>query len=76
MIISQLVVQAQFQRQNLFADNRTRMLVFLKEQVTQAVNDNTHIESNAMQNPNLFILSASLFTRPRLPHTLAAQYVQ
>ena len=57
MIISQLVVQAQFQRQNLFADNRTRMLVFLKEQVTQAVNDNTHIESNAGNAKSKSILS-------------------
>ena len=50
MIITQLVAQAQFQRQNLFADNRTRMLVFLKEQVTQAVNDSTHTE-NSNGNP-------------------------
>lgn len=42
MIISQLVAQAQFQRQNLFSDNHTRMLYFLKEQITQAVNDNTN----------------------------------
>lgn len=45
MIISQLVAQAQFQRQNLFSDNHTRMLYFLKEQITQAVNDNTNTGS-------------------------------
>ena len=45
MIISQLVAQAQFQRQNLFSDNHTRMLYFLNEQITQAVNDNTNTGS-------------------------------
>lgn len=45
MIISQLVAQAQFQRQNLFSDNHTRMLYFLKEQITKAVNDNTNTGS-------------------------------
>ena len=45
MIISQLVAQAQFQRQNLFSDNHTRMRYFLKEQITQAVNDNTNTGS-------------------------------
>lgn len=67
MIISQLVIQAQFQRQNLFADNRTRMLVFLREQVTQAVNDNTHIESNAGNAKSKSIYPIRIpFTRPEI----------
>lgn len=58
MIISQLVAQAQFQRQNLFSDNHTRMLYFLKEQITQAVNDNTNTGS-------VYPIRIS-FTRPEL----------
>ena len=58
MIISQLVAQAQFQRQNLFSDNHTRMLYFLKEQITQAVNDNTNTCS-------VYPIRIS-FTRPEL----------
>ena len=67
MIITQLVAQAQFQRQNLFADNRTRMLVFLKEQVTQAVNDSTHTEnSNGNPNPGSVYPIRIPFTRPEI----------
>ena len=58
MIISQLVAQAQFQRQNLFSDNHTRMLYFLKEQITQAVNDNTNTGS-------IYPIRIS-FTRPEI----------
>lgn len=67
MIISQLVAQAQFQRQNLFADNRTRMLVFLKEQVTQAVNDSAHNENNAGNTRSGSIYPIRIpFTRPEI----------
>ena len=67
MIITQLVAQAQFQRQNLFADNRTRMLVFLKEQVTQAVNDSTHTEnSNSNPKPGSIYPIRIPFTRPEI----------
>ena len=58
MIISQLLAQAQFQRQNLFSDNHTRMLYFLKEQITQAVNDNTNTGS-------IYPIRIS-FTRPEI----------
>ena len=58
MIISQLVAQAQFQRQYLFSDNHTRMLYFLKEQITQAVNDNTNTGS-------IYPIRIS-FTRPEI----------
>ena len=77
MIITQLVAQAQFQRQNLFADNRTRMLVFLKEQVTQAVNDSTHTEnSNGNPNPGSVYPIRIPFTSRRSQHILAARYGQ
>lgn len=67
MIITQLVAQARFQRQNLFADNRTRMLVFLKEQVTQAVNDSTHPEnSNGNPKPGSVYPIRIPFTRPEI----------
>ena len=67
MIITQLVAQAQFQRQNLFADNRTRMLVFLKEQVTPAVNDSTHTEnSNGNPKPGSVYPIRIPFTRPEI----------
>lgn len=67
MIISQLVVQAQFQRQNLFADNRTRMLVFLKEQATQAVNDSMHNENGTGNTKTRFVYPIRIpFTRPEI----------
>ena len=67
MIISQLVVQAQFQRQNLFADNRTRMLVFLKEQATQAVNDSMHNENGTGNTKTRSVYPIRIpFTRPEI----------
>ena len=67
MIISQLVVQSQFQRQNLFADNRTRMLVFLREQVTQAVNDSMHNENGTGNTKTRSVYPIRIpFTRPEI----------
>lgn len=67
MIISQLVAQAQFQRQNLFSDNRTRMLVFLKEQVTQAVNGRSHDENGTGNTKVKSVYPIRIpFTRPEI----------